>query len=131
MNKLDLRDYLYNAYNIRVVSVRSYIEQQRVQQGKTAAIRPTIKRWYRPRAIKKMTVEMEQPFVWPAEPDNYDAWNKTTFEKASKDNEKYQEKRGRLADTLFDVEDRQSLREQAKALLEGREKWRPGVDGRR
>lgn len=132
MNKLDMRDYLYHAYSIRVVSVRSYIDQQRVQQGTTNSIRPTIKRWFRPRAVKKMTVELESPFVWPAEPDNYDAWSKDTFEKAQKDNEAYQEKSGgRLADAKVNHGERRSLREQAQALLEGREKWSPGFDGSR
>ena len=68
MNKLDLRDYLYHAYNVRVVSVRSYIEQQKVTQGKPNAPKMQIKRWFRPRAIKKMTVELESPFVWPSTP---------------------------------------------------------------
>ena len=34
LNKLDLKDYLYNAYGIHVLSVRSYVQQQRVREGK-------------------------------------------------------------------------------------------------
>lgn len=76
-----------------------------------------------------MTVEMEMPFVWPAEPESYEDWNKETYEKAQKDNEEYQERMGRLADTMYSKKDRMSLKEQAKALLSGREKWRSGKQG--
>jgi len=127
MNKLDLRDYLHHAYSVRTVSIRSYVEQQRVQQGKSNSVRPAIKRWFRPRAIKKMVVELESPFVWPEEPSDFEPWSKDTYEKAREDNEKYQRSRGRLADERYDVEDRRSLNEQAKALLAGQEKWRPGM----
>ncbi|GAB7352466.1 hypothetical protein MBLNU459_g2874t1 [Dothideomycetes sp. NU459] len=131
MNKLDMRDYLYHCYDIRVVSVRSYIDQQPVQQGTAKSIRPTMKRWTRPRAVKKMTVEMETPFVWPAEPDDYTPWNKDTYEKARADNDAYSAARGRLHDTRVNADDRASLREQAQALIEGKEKWRPGMDVRK
>ena len=68
-NKLDLRDYLFHAYGVTVLRVRSYVEQQRVQSKGKAA-----RRWYRPRAIKKMTVEMDKPFVWPEEPTDFSAY---------------------------------------------------------
>jgi hypothetical protein len=71
-NKLDLRDYLYNGYNIRVNAVRSYIQQQKLRQDKPGAMRPSPRKWFRPRSIKKMTVEMEQPFVWPEEPKDFE-----------------------------------------------------------
>jgi large subunit ribosomal protein L23 len=73
LNKLDIKDYLYNAYGIHVLSVRSFVQQQRVRQDKPNAKRPAYRRWFRPRAIKKMTVEMDKPFVWPEEPDDYSA----------------------------------------------------------
>lgn len=123
-NKLDMRDYLFHAYNVRIKSVRSYVFQQRVRQGRDSDIRPS-NEWFRPRASKKMTVELEKPFVWPAEPDNYEAFDKSTHDAAEKDSEEYQKKRGRLNDTLVNTFDRESMREQAKALLEGREKWKP------
>jgi large subunit ribosomal protein L23 len=68
LNKLDLRDYLWHAYGVPVISVRSYIQLQKMRQDKPNASRPAPRRWYRPRSIKKMTVEMDRPFVWPAEP---------------------------------------------------------------
>ncbi|KAI5195167.1 hypothetical protein E4T42_08527 [Aureobasidium subglaciale] len=128
MNKLDLRDYLFHVYNVRVVSVRSYIEQQKVTQGKPNAPKQQIKRWFRPRAIKKMTVELESPFVWPELPNEEDLnenWSTDTHKQAQKDNDKYAEQRGRLADTSVDRDERMSMREQAKALLERKEQWKP------
>jgi large subunit ribosomal protein L23 len=68
LNKLDLRDYLYNAYGIEVRGVRSYIQQQKLTQGKPNALRQTPRQWFRPRSVKRMTVEMVKPFVWPEEP---------------------------------------------------------------
>jgi large subunit ribosomal protein L23 len=68
LNKLDLRDYLYNAYGIEVRGVRSYIQQQKLTQGKPSAQRQVPRQWHRPRSIKRMTVEMVKPFVWPEEP---------------------------------------------------------------
>jgi len=68
-NKLDLRDYLFHAYGVTVLRVRSYVEQQKVQSKGKAA-----RRWYRPRAVKKMTVEMDKPFVWPEEPTDFSAY---------------------------------------------------------
>jgi large subunit ribosomal protein L23 len=65
---LDLRDYLFNVYGVRVKGVRSFIQQQKVRQDKPGAIRPAQRKWYRPRSIKKMMVELERPFVWPEEP---------------------------------------------------------------
>lgn len=74
INKLDLRDYLFHAYGVRVRGVRSYIQQQKIRQDKPGAIRIAPRKWYRPRSIKKMLVEMEKPFVWPEEPENYDQY---------------------------------------------------------
>jgi large subunit ribosomal protein L23 len=128
MNKLDLRDYLYHAYNVRVVSVRSYIDQQKVTQGKPNAPKMTIKRWFRPRAIKKMTVELESPFVWPEMPTKDELnenWSKDTHDEAKGDNDKYAEQRGRLSDTFVDRDERKSMREQARALLQRKEQWKP------
>ncbi|KAI5197910.1 hypothetical protein E4T39_07036 [Aureobasidium subglaciale] len=128
MNKLDLRDYLFHAYNVRVVSVRSYIDQQKVTQGRPNAPKQQIKRWFRPRAIKKMTVELESPFVWPALPAQEELnenWSTDTYKEAQKDNDRYAERRGRLADAWVDRDERKSMKEQAKALLERKEQWKP------
>lgn len=130
MNKLDMRDYLYHAYNVRTLSIRSFVEQQPVRQGRPNAIKPTFKRWFRPRAIKKMTVELEQPFVWPKAPEGEELehWNHDTYTKSQKENEEFQERRGRLADTMFSQKDRDVMHDQAEALLQGKAKWTPGVE---
>lgn len=69
-----MRDYLWNAYGVPVLGVRSYIQQQKVRQDKPGAKRITPRKWYRPRSIKRMLVEMEKPFVWPEEPENFDLY---------------------------------------------------------
>ncbi|KAK4950564.1 mitochondrial 54S ribosomal protein YmL41 [Elasticomyces elasticus] len=126
LNKLDLRDYLYHAYNLRVLSVRSYIIQSKV-----APTRPKsqARNWNRPQAQKRMTVEMERPFVWPDTPADLEPWNHETREKTRAAQEKYQKTAGRDADTRPDAGERKSLREQAKELLEGKERWTPVVGG--
>lgn len=125
MNKLDMRDYLYHAYNVKSISVRSFIKQERVEQGgKRSAVRPVQKRWYRPRATKKMTVEMDKPFVFPKEPEDYEAFDQKRYEAAGEANKKYEEMRGRLSDAKFDKDDMERMREQAKALLEGKARWK-------
>lgn len=72
LNKLDLRDYLYNVYGISVRGVRSFIQMQKLRQDKPGARNPRARRWFRPRSIKKMMVELEEPFAWPEEPNDYD-----------------------------------------------------------
>ena len=54
INKLDLKDYLYHAYGIPVLSVRSYIKQVPAQKREGTA------KWYRPRSLKRMIVEMDE-----------------------------------------------------------------------
>ncbi|GAB7338718.1 hypothetical protein MBLNU457_5436t1 [Dothideomycetes sp. NU457] len=128
LNKLDLRDYLYHAYNVRVLNVRSFIKQARVTQGNPNAIdaRPQPNRWFRAQATKKMTVEMDKPFVWPPEYTDEDLqkWHKDTFNKAQKAQEEFSERHGQMNDTWKNKTDRSKLREQAQKLLSGERKWR-------
>ena len=147
LNKLDLKDYLYNAYSIPILSIRSYVIQQRVQQDKPNAKIPKPRRWFRPRALKKMTIEMATeaeggtgeitdpntgrrvvlrggPFVWPEEETDLKAWDKETFDEAAETQERLNEKFGRRG-KLLPKEDRSTIAEQARALLEGREVWKP------
>ncbi len=74
LNKLDLRDYLYNVYNIKVLSVRSFVAQSPVRQDKPDAERPKPRKWYREKAKKYMIAEMERPFVWPDVPEDFAPW---------------------------------------------------------
>ncbi|KAH0545535.1 hypothetical protein FGG08_000366 [Glutinoglossum americanum] len=115
LNKLDIKDYLYNAYGIRVLSVRSFIQQQRVREDKPGARRPAPRRWFRPRAIKKMTVEMDKPFVWPEEPTDYSAWDKTMFDAVTEAQKNEVERR--RASGSEPPSERESIAAQAQRLL--------------
>ena len=60
-NKFDLRDYLFNVYRTRVHHVRAFIiggGMERRDDGKK----------YMPAGKKYMSVELEEPFVWPDPP---------------------------------------------------------------
>ena len=63
-------------------------------------------------------------FVWPEEEKDLEAWDKKTYDEAMKQQEREQEMMGPNAKMLPKA-DRRSIAEQAKALLEGREVWRP------
>ncbi|KAF2216901.1 hypothetical protein CERZMDRAFT_92972 [Cercospora zeae-maydis SCOH1-5] len=125
-SKLDLRDYLFHVYGVEILSVRSYVQQSRVQAGRPGLIKPQLKRWHRPRAKKFMTVELVRPFVWPEEPDDgYSEWSQKDVQNQAKEQEEFQKKtQSTTRDTLVNEERRERMREQAKALLEGRAKWK-------
>lgn len=129
INKLDLRDYLFHAYNVRVLNVRSFIKQAKVTQGNPNIIdaRPAPNQWFRSKATKKMTVEMDRPFVWPAEYDEEElqTWHKDTFSRAEKAQDEFGKRYGQLNDTWKNKTDREKLREQAQKLLSGQQKWTP------
>lgn len=61
-NKLDLRDYLYHVYGLRALNVTTQLLWARWKRQTPRSPR------YRDTQIKKMTIEMEDPFVWPEEP---------------------------------------------------------------
>ena len=71
LNKLDIKDYLFHAYAVRCLSVRSYVAHMKVRQDRMSAKNPKPRRWYRPRAFKRVTVEMERGFVWPDAPEDF------------------------------------------------------------
>ncbi|KAI7611635.1 hypothetical protein KC343_g11499, partial [Hortaea werneckii] len=132
-SKLDLRDYLFHAYNLPIgPSIRSYVKQSRIRQGANPdSPRPQYKRWHRPRNTKHMTVELESPFVWPDAPkteEEYQPWNRAEVKKGAEENQEVQERMSPGADQKgVSHERRTAMKEQAKALLEGRERWKPGM----
>jgi large subunit ribosomal protein L23 len=71
MNKLDLRDYLYHGYGVRVFNVRSYIKQRPIE-----SIRPGASRveYFRRQGVKTMTVDLAEPFVWPEKPKSWEEY---------------------------------------------------------
>lgn len=66
-NKLDLRDYLYHIYGLRVLNVTSALMPAKFVRSMPA---PYGSR-YRDQQIKKMTVDLIEPFVWPAENEEF------------------------------------------------------------
>ncbi|KAI9836733.1 MAG: hypothetical protein M1838_004967, partial [Thelocarpon superellum] len=130
-NKLDLKSYLHNAYAVSVLSVRSYVQQQRVRQDKPSALRPKPRRWFRPRAIKKMTVEMTSPFVWPAEIEDYEPWGRDMFDRANQAREEERERMVKGAEpgkAGLPSPERGLLAQQAERLRRGLEPWRTGLE---
>ncbi|KAL8782409.1 MAG: hypothetical protein Q9213_005412 [Squamulea squamosa] len=127
LNKLDLKDYLYNLYGVEVLSVRSYVQQARVRQDKPGARLPKPRRWYRPRAMKKMTIEMPatSPFIYPEAPTDFTAWDKEMQERALEEREKEQKLMGTEGKRI-PKDDGKTLRKQAEELLKGKKAWRPG-----
>lgn len=55
-NKLDLRDYLWHLYGLRALNITTQIKWSRWVRGRTR---------YRTAQVKKMIIDMEEPFIWP------------------------------------------------------------------
>ncbi|KAI1083493.1 ribosomal protein L23-domain-containing protein [Whalleya microplaca] len=118
-NKLDMRDYLLHAYNVQVTAVRSQLRQQKPRRSKFHH------RIFRPPPIKSMTVELVQPFVWPAAPADLAPWNPPAMQRRIQTQDqlqklqKTQQKTGHIAmrDEIGANTSRRALREEAKRLL--------------
>ena len=72
-NKLDLRDYLDRLYGVKALKIRSVVEQQRPTRERPLG-KNGYGRWRRPQSKKRMTVELAEPFVWPEEPKDLNAY---------------------------------------------------------
>jgi large subunit ribosomal protein L23 len=127
-NKLDLRDYLYHVYNVRITGVRSFINQQApVRKGGFRG------RWYRPRPQKMMIADLEKPFVWPEPPAedarqdfDHDVWKRVEAER--EDTIAAQDERAGgglqlLSEIKEESKERKDLRSMAEAYLSGKEMW--------
>lgn len=66
-NKLDLRDYLYHIYGLRALNVTSTLTPAKFIRSMPA---PYGSR-YRSQQLKKMTIDLTEPFVWPAETEEF------------------------------------------------------------
>ncbi|KAK3688497.1 hypothetical protein B0T22DRAFT_155468 [Podospora appendiculata] len=131
-NKLDLRDYLFHAYNVEVLAVRSFInERAPVRDGDRG-------KWYRPRSQKMMIVELEKAFVWPEPPAedaredfDYNTFRRNLQTREARDAEFTRRRKGEIAlRTEAKVpQQRKTLRKQAAAILNSEEGWsnRSGV----
>ncbi|KAF8472001.1 ribosomal protein L23-domain-containing protein [Kalaharituber pfeilii] len=113
--KLDLKDYLLHAYNVKVLSVRSYVVQQKVQRIKN--LEEQRREWYRPRAIKKMTVELEKPFIYPPEPTDLSPWDNKIHKAAKEYQEKMRDNHGLEGKRKPDMAQRTHIFELARETL--------------
>lgn len=130
-NKLDLRDYLYHAYNVEVNAVRSFINQPapRRKDGATG-------KWYRPRSQKMMIAELVKPFVWPDPPaeDQRDKFDYDMFKRMEKAREDQIKRQADPSDIPLRTrtptpKDREMLKAQAEEFLKNPTEWANGRKG--
>lgn len=115
-SKYDLRDYLFHAYRIKCHNIRSYVKQMPVRETEDKP-----RHFFREESKKYMTVEMETPFVWPAEPEDWTPWGKEDYE-----NQVKEMTRASGAMTEEDKRNEQeALRLQAKQMLGWKGKEKP------
>lgn len=74
-----------------------------------------------------MLVELEKPFVWPEEIKDFAQWDKDTYDAAQKEQEEFS-KSLRLDAKEKPSKERAGIAEQARALLEGKEKWKSSAE---
>jgi hypothetical protein len=67
-NKLDLRDFLYHAYNVRAFNIRSSIIPRPYETSRSDKPWPK-RKFFRRQPLKFMIIEMDKPFYWPKEKD--------------------------------------------------------------
>ncbi|KAI9888975.1 MAG: hypothetical protein M1814_006092 [Vezdaea aestivalis] len=146
-NKLDMRDYMFHLYGVRALSVRSFVQQTpagfQVDNKKKGMMRLPAKFWHRRRAKKKMTIEMDKPFIWPEPPTDFEPWDKEAFDvseaaamlaqdravkkQPTKLNFKTRKQMAERASRVVDY-DRLRVAARAKRLLSGEDKWVPTRD---
>lgn len=126
--KFDIRDYLYNVYNVEVKAVRSWVRRP------VAPVKSDAGRWKRPHAEKFMTVEMTKPFVWPEVPQDLSPWDNelhSSREAASRREERnaIEKYKGRIPlESEQELKrDEEKYRTMAEELLSGKKKWDNGV----
>ncbi|KAJ5226989.1 54S ribosomal protein [Penicillium citrinum] len=124
-NKLDLRDYLERVYGVGVVSIRSYIEQQPITR--ITRDNRNFGAWRRPQSIKRMTVELREPFVWPEEPTDFSRWEKESWDATEKHQQRVRKENAQKPDASEkpDEDLRKAYKEQAEQLKAEKEAWRP------
>ncbi|KAI9158291.1 ribosomal [Paramyrothecium foliicola] len=123
--KFDLRDYLWNVYNVEVRKVRSYVQQQRIQRR-----HPYSQAHYRPQPKKFMNVELAKPFQWPEIPEDKEPWNHDLWtqrdeamNKQALDQIAKQIGKDKMKTERPKSEDRKELASLANQILSGKVKW--------
>jgi large subunit ribosomal protein L23 len=129
-NKLDLRDYLFHAYNVEVTSVRSFINQPTPRQKYG-----NFGKWYRPRSQKMMIAELVKPFVWPDPPaeEDREPFDHATFTKMETLREKQMKQQMDPANIPLRTQtktpkDRAALKKEAEEFMKSGE-WSNGQPG--
>ncbi|CAM1511627.1 Fc.00g091400.m01.CDS01 [Cosmosporella sp. VM-42] len=127
--KFDLRDYLWNLYNVEVTKVRSYVKQQPLTQKNSYS-----RSWYRPQPLKIMTVELSQPFTWPELPEDKTPWSNQLWQMREdlmekRNQEHIQRQRFELPMRSKEPlsKERQQLADLAKQIASGEVKWENDV----
>ena len=127
--KFDLRDYLWNVYNVEVTKVRSYVKQQPLTQRDSHS-----RSWYRPQPLKIMMVELAKAFQWPELPASKESWNhelwkmrEETMEKRNDEQMDQQQFRIPLKSAQPPSKDRKELADLAAQMVRGDVKWDNGV----
>ncbi|KAI5286146.1 hypothetical protein KEM52_002124 [Ascosphaera acerosa] len=124
-NKLDLKDYLRNAYGVETLKIRSYVEQQKPTRELRFDL-PGHGPLRRPKSKKRMMVELAEPFVWPELPaDAKKQFASDAYWKAKKGDEEYAEKMQDHFGKRKPEQAAKMLAEQAQALREGKVQWKP------
>ncbi|KAG5954296.1 hypothetical protein E4U58_000111 [Claviceps cyperi] len=123
--KFDLRDYLWNVYNVEVTKVRSYVKELPLTQRHS-----NTRSSYRPLSLKVMTVELVKPFQWPELPNDLEPWYNELWNQREKRIEKLEAEqilrhkyKIPLISRMPYSKERKSLADLAKKMQSGEVKW--------
>lgn len=128
-NKFDMRDYLWNVYNVEVTRVRSMVkalplQRKPNQQNST----------YRPLPEKRMIVQLAKPFPWPQLPQDLEPWNKTLYMQRDEHMDQHYEESSQLQQGKIPLksmkpatEERKKLASLAEKMLSGEVEWKNDV----
>ncbi|KAG6044809.1 hypothetical protein E4U17_000380 [Claviceps sp. LM77 group G4] len=123
--KFDLRDYLWNVYNVEVTKVRSYVKELPLTQ-RHANTRSS----YRPLPLKVMTVQLVQPFQWPEKPTDLEPWYNTLWRTREKMSNKHKAEQTAKQESKIPLmsrkpysKERKLLADLAKKMQSGEVKW--------
>ncbi|KAB8342932.1 hypothetical protein FH972_022529 [Carpinus fangiana] len=118
-NKLDIRDYLWHLYGVRILSVRSYVVPSAITSKPSPL--PGKRRTYRPLNKKRMTVELARPFVWPDVPNKKEL--DEHFDKQRYDTMMRTRMKEAMEEDVGSRKAREELRLKAERLVQGKESW--------
>ncbi|KAJ9604396.1 mitochondrial 54S ribosomal protein YmL41 [Cladophialophora chaetospira] len=123
-NKLDLKAYLKDVYDVDVLHIRSAVFQHKVDrlEGRDMYSQGPA---FRPPSTKKMTCLLAKPFVYPEEPENLDAWEHDEYWKSMKSMVAQNREASQWGQHNPDRSHRKAIALQAQQLLKGKLKWTP------